>query len=172
MNEKYGSETRAEQRKFNTFQNRGAVLLAVLFTLMLIEASGANAFDKHQDDPVLVLNDSGGNVRHRLREIAGIRERGQQVQIGGRHCLSSCTMYLVLDATCVSPETAFGFHGPSFHGRQLSNTDFEYWSQVIADHYPEPIKSWYMREGRQRLDGFYRISGADLIQMGVRSCLV
>jgi len=70
----------------------------------------------------------------------------------------------------VDPKTTFGFHGPSRSGRRLAQEDFDYFSKVMADHYPEPLKSWFMEKGRNRLSGVYKIKGSRIIQMGVPAC--
>ncbi|MGB0900534.1 hypothetical protein [Halocynthiibacter sp.] len=153
------------------FRSRGLGLVLVLFALLVIVASGANATERSGKDIVIVHDDRGGLVQRRVQEISEIRLRGQDVQIGGGNCLSSCTMFLGLESACVFPETSFGFHGPSQSGDLLSDADFNYWSHMIAAHYPEPIRTWYLREGRQRTHGFYRISGAELIRLGLPSCM-
>lgn len=119
---------------------------------------------------IVVGDDRGGLVSRRAEEISGILAQGRHVEIRGQVCYSSCTMYLGLPETCVLPQTSFGFHGPSNYGRRLSARDFEYWSQVIAAHYPAPLRSWYLSEGRTRVSDYFRISGTELIRLGVRQC--
>jgi hypothetical protein len=120
---------------------------------------------------VLVIgNDEGGLVSRRAEEISRILSQGTHVEIRGQVCFSACTMYLGMPDTCVLPQTSFGFHGPSHYGRQLSARDFEYWSQVIAAHYPAPLRTWYLAEGRTRIWDYFTISGTELIRLGVRQC--
>lgn len=118
----------------------------------------------------IIHNDRGGVVGARAQEIAGIQMRQQRVEIRGRVCLSTCTMFLGAGDVCVSPNTKFGFHGPSYYGRPLKPDQFEYWSQVIASYYPSRLKEWYLSEGRYRSKGYYTMSGAQLINMGVPQC--
>lgn len=121
---------------------------------------------------VIIRNDRGGGVVERMQVIAGYKTAGTQIEIRGQYCLSACTMYLGLRQTCITPATVFGFHGPSsrHHGIALSPSAFEHWSQVMAAHYPEPIRSWFLRKGRHIIVGFHNFSGADLIKMGVARC--
>jgi hypothetical protein len=119
---------------------------------------------------LVVGNDEGGLVSNRVEEINRILLQGTHVEIRGQVCYSACTMYLGMPDTCVLPQTSFGFHGPSHYGRRLSAHDFEYWSQVIASHYPAPLRSWYLTEGRTRISDYFRISGTELIRLGVRQC--
>lgn len=118
----------------------------------------------------IIGNDRGGVVGTRAAEIQKLKSSGQRVEIRGRICLSSCTMYLGAGNVCVNPDTRFGFHGPSFYGRPLEPRYFEYWSDVIADHYPAPLRSWFMNTARYRQSGYYTVLGAELIRLGVESC--
>lgn len=107
---------------------------------------------------------------NRAQEIAKIQSRNQRVEIRGKVCLSSCTMYLGAGDVCVDPNTKFGFHGPSYYGQALEPKQFEYWSTVIASYYPERLRQWYMTEGRYKTDGYYTMYGAQLIRLGIHQC--
>lgn len=120
--------------------------------------------------PLVVNNDRGGLLRDRLRQLAGLRQQSRPVQITGNVCLSTCTMFLGLPNTCVSPSTTFGFHGPSSYGRALDPATFDTASRIIADHYPPTLRQWYMNTARYNIRGMHRVSGQNLINMGVRSC--
>lgn len=120
--------------------------------------------------PLIVRNDRGGLVGARAEEIIRLRKSGRRVELRGRVCLSSCTMYLGVPNLCVSVGTTFGFHGPSYYGQPLSARDFEYWSQLIAAHYPDALKRWYLAKGRHRKSGYYQVKGSALIAMGVPRC--
>ena len=121
---------------------------------------------------VIVRDGQGGGVVARARLIRRYQANGTHVEIRGEYCLSACTMYLTLATTCISPDTTFGFHGPSsrLYGIALNPAAFEYWSRVMADHYPEPLRSWFLTNGRHRTVGFHEFSGRDLIDMGVARC--
>jgi hypothetical protein len=119
---------------------------------------------------LVVGNDLGGIVGTRATEIRQINAAGTRVEIRGDVCLSSCTMYLGAGNVCVSPETDFGFHGPSFFGVTLPPREFEYWSRVIARHYNEPLREWFMNEARYRQIRHYTVTGSELIRIGYPSC--
>lgn len=156
----------ARRRGITVFQIRGAVLICVLLILTLMAASGVQA----RPEPALIVRDDhGGLISQRSQEIIQLQQTGQTVQIEG-DCLSSCTMYLALQNTCVTPDTRLGFHTPQIAGQRLALSDFEHWSQEVARHYPEPLKSWYMREGRLRQAGFFSIRGTELIRLGIPAC--
>lgn len=124
-----------------------------------------------QSVPVQVIqNDRGGYIGARAIEIAEINRRSARIELRGRICYSSCTMYLGAENLCVSPETTFGFHGPSQQGAPLAPRQFEHWSDVMARHYKAPLRDWFMREARHRITGYYRVTGATLIAMGYPAC--
>lgn len=149
-----------------------SVFLSVLLSSVLGFALSSAAQGRSAALPVIVVrHDPGGAIDVRAREIAILRERRAQVEIRG-DCWSSCTMYLGLPDTCVSRNAVLGFHGPSSptYGIGLSPAEFEHWSQVMADHYPEALREWFMRTGRMTTTGFQRFRGADLIRLGIRPC--
>lgn len=124
----------------------------------------------YQPDPMVVRNDRGGRLLARLRQIGELRQSRRPVEISGRVCYSTCTMFLGLPQTCISPQTTFGFHGPTSYGRSLDQATFDHASAVIASHYPPALKSWYMEKGRFETRGVYKISGRQLIAMGISVC--
>jgi hypothetical protein len=121
---------------------------------------------------VVVQDDPGGAVDDRARLVQSYRKSGKQVETRSGYCLSSCTMFLGLGTTCIAADAVFGFHGPSsrMYGVSLPPDAFEHWSGIMAAHYPEPLKSWFLRKGRYLTVGFYKYSGRQLIDMGIREC--
>lgn len=121
---------------------------------------------------VIVENDTGGSVKQRQLIVSNYRQTHTVVEIRGRYCLSACTMYLGLMDVCVSPDTVFGFHGPSSEhfGIGLTPRAFKHWSQIMADHYPEPIRTWFLQTGRNRTVGFHLVAGSHLIEIGAKAC--
>ena len=149
----------------NTVSGRFNMLAAALLASIL-----GSATTGHAADALVVRSDRGGYLHDRLIEIENLQRNGIHVEIRGRVCYSTCTMYLGLPGTCVDPETTFGFHGPSRSGRRLAPADFDYFSQVMAEYYPEPLKTWFMDKGRNRINGIYKIKGAEIIRMGIPAC--
>jgi len=79
-------------------------------------------------------------------------------------------MFLGLPQTCISAKTVFGFHGPSRSGTRLPPEEFDRYSRVISQDYPTPLRNWFMKKGRKRIDGVHRIKGTEIIRMGVKEC--
>lgn len=157
-------------RRFPSNMRRALTALAVSALVFL--PSLAEAAQPNRGNRVVVQNDRGGAVAERVRQVEDLRRSGAQVEVRGSYCMSSCTLYLGLASTCVSRSTKFGFHGPSsqYAGISLPPKDFEYWSQVMASYYPGPLRSWFLNTGRNVTVGFYEITGAELIRMGVSEC--
>lgn len=130
--------------------------------LILTQTAAARTF---------IDNDPGGPIEQRLRQIQHLRSDGGRVEIRG-FCASSCTMLIGLPNVCVRPESRLGFHGPSsaIHGLGLAPDDFEYWSRVMANHYPNRIRNWFMSSARNDIMGLKTISGREAIKMGAHSC--
>ena len=121
---------------------------------------------------ILEIKDNrGGELRPQASRIAQLRQSGQSVRITGDVCYSTCTMYLGLAQTCVSPRTVFGFHAPTSYGRRLDPQTFETASRIIAEHYPPVLQDWYMAYGRHKYVGLLKVTGAELIRIGgARPC--
>lgn len=118
----------------------------------------------------VVGTDRGGYLHDRLIELSNLRRNGVHVEIRGRVCYSTCTMFIGLPHSCVDPNTTFGFHGPSRSGRRLAKAEFDYFSTVMAEHYPKPLRDWFMTTGRNKISGVHKMKGRELIRMGVRAC--
>lgn len=119
---------------------------------------------------IIVRNDTGGRIIDRVRDIERIRASRQPVELRGSFCLSTCTMLIGLENTCVLPSTRFGFHGPSYSGKPMPPDRFEHWSRVMSQTYPKPIRDWYMSKGRYKINSASYITGAELIRLGVKAC--
>lgn len=119
---------------------------------------------------IRVESDLGGDIVDRLALILRLEANGWSVDIHGQ-CLSSCTMFLGLESTCVYPEAVLGFHGPRREdGLGLSADQFERWSVIMATHYPARVREWFMSTARHS-EELSVIRGSFLIDEGIsRSC--
>lgn len=140
------------------------ISLALTLGLMIF------ATDAAAQQSLIVGNDRGGLVGKRAQEINQLRQIGQRVEIRGNICYSSCTMYLGASNVCISPNTTFGFHGPSRSGTPLPADQFERWSRLMASFYNAPLQQWFMQQGRYAISDVYRMSGRQLIQLGYQTC--
>ena len=122
-------------------------------------------------NPLIISDDMGGPLEDRMEILANLRGSDRPVIIRGK-CYSSCTLYLGLPQTCVEPQAVFGFHGPSssIYGLALPPDEFEYWSRIMADHYPPALAEWFMAKGRNVIVGGYFMSGSEVIRLGAREC--
>ncbi len=80
---------------------------------------------------LIIQNDRGGAIGARLIAIAQANSSRTRIELRGRICYSSCTLYLGADDIRVSPDTVLAFTGPA----------------ATVDRYPMPNlsigrKSW------------------------------
>ena len=120
---------------------------------------------------IRISNDGGGSISARVSEIRNIRSLGQKVEIQAGYCNSACTLYLGLPNTCVSPNARFGFHGPQLatKGLTMLPSQFEKWSQIMADHYPQQLRHWFMNSARHSTD-LITVKGDQLFALGISHC--
>jgi hypothetical protein len=123
-----------------------------------------------QQSPLIIGNDRGGGVGERARLVDSLQASGQRIEIRGNLCYSACTMYLGAGNICVSPDTVFGFHGPTRNGQPLPTESFDHWSRIMARYYNEPLGNWFMSEARYLRSDVYRLTGSQLIELGYPSC--
>lgn len=153
---------------FERIKTANKNVLTALIVMLPASGIGGQAFASLQ--PYVIGSDRGGFIRERQLEIRRLQASGQPVEIRGALCYSTCTMLLGLPQTCVSPNTEFGFHGPSRSGTRLGAAEFEYYSQLIAQYYPSQLKDWFLKKGRNRINGVHRIKGSEIIRMGIKKC--
>lgn len=138
---------------------------------VLLVALGVCSAAQAQDAQIMIVqNDRGGSIAERVIAVRQANEHRTRIELRGRVCYSSCTLYLGADRLCINPDTVFGFHGPSRHGRALPDKEFEHWSRLMAAQYRAPLRDWFLQTARHRITGYYRLSGAQLIAMGYPGC--
>jgi hypothetical protein len=147
------------------------LLLAVSIFGYVAPTTAALAFVRSPFQ-ILVVDDLGGAVEERMRQVDRMRAQGQGAAIPYGRCISACTLYLGLPDTCVGRSAVFGFHGPSARTRGLGLPlgEFDRVSHAMANYYPEPVRSWYLSTARHIIGTYYQVSGAQLISMGFREC--
>lgn len=144
--------------------------IAVAVTAIWLRSSApANQSMADVRNGVLTVGtDHGGALAPRVAFVEALRQSGTTVRVTGRVCESACTLYLGVPGTCVSPRTLFGFHGPSsqIYGVGLSPAEFDRWSRIMADHYHQPIRAWFMAQARHVIVGMTHVRGSELIRLG------
>lgn len=120
-------------------------------------------------ETLVVQRDRGGLISRRSAEIRRLRADGRRVELRGE-CYSSCTMYLGLPNVCVHPQARLGFHAPRGVNAPLPADAFDHWSQLMARHYREPLRNWYLQEARHIRGQTLVLTGSQLIDLGYPSC--
>lgn len=151
---------------------RGAIIAQTL-AFIVAGAIGLASVDPvlAAEPPLIVRSDMGGVLETRVAQVSKLRNTGRRIEIRGK-CHSSCTLFLGLANTCVSPDARLGFHGPSsaIYGIGLPPEEFERWSRQMASHYPPALARWFMNDARYTTVGMKVLTGRDLIRMGVHRC--
>jgi hypothetical protein len=160
----FASQTLQNSVQKTPFSRAASSVLLGMLLLMLTSVAPASA-------QMVIRNDRGGSIEARLEMIANLRNIGERVEIRGV-CASSCTMLLGLPTTCVASNARLHFHGPAtqFYGIALAPKEFEYWSRIMADHYPPAIRQWFMSTARHTVMGTIAISGNEAARLGARAC--
>lgn len=149
---------------------RAIAITALLLSTLATPVYAARPKSQKPGATIIVYRDPGGSVRDRYNEIQKINALGQKVEIRNGACMSSCTMLLGVHDVCVTPDAIFGFHGPYRFGSTLTPEEFDQWSRVISSHYPIAVQNWYMQKARYKTYTASRLSGAELIRLGVNQC--
>lgn len=165
----FGSAQRSLSERLFAF-GRTAAIAATLAAVCTAPAYAAKPRPTTPGATIVIHSDMGGSVRARYNEIQQINRLRQRVEIRKGSCLSSCTMFLGAANVCVTPQAVLGFHGPYRFGSKLTAQEFEEWSRVIAAHYPAEIRDWYMKEARYKTFTAMRLTGRQLIKLGVARC--
>lgn len=120
---------------------------------------------------VLVYNSRGGSIDLRVQQLTQIIKNNTSVKILGDRCYSTCTMFLGAPSVCVMPNTDFRFHGPRHrNGSRLEPKLFEHYSQLMAQFYREPLKTWFLGTARYMHYSYYSLTGKQLIDLGYKQC--
>ena len=156
----------------------GATLLAaVLLTACTAPGAGTSTYRPLEirtgpsgPQEIVVRNDPGGLVLPRVREIEAINRARIPVRISGQDCASSCTLYLGARDVCTEPGVLFRFHGPSANGRPLEP---EYHSRIVkimARHYPDQVRQWFLDGPSEETIGTINLSAAEIHRQGIPYC--
>lgn len=114
-------------------------------------AGGARAPEQAQPvrvrrgaEPIVIVNDRGGNVLQAIARREDLRTSGRPVEIRG-YCRSACTIYISLPNACLGPNAIIGFHAPRIAGTQIVPPLVD---QMVAEYYRGGIRRMWMSEWR------------------------
>ncbi len=122
-------------------------------------------------EPYVVKHRSGGRLAAFAERFDKMQTRS--VEIRGKGCASSCTLWLSHPDVCVEPETILSFHGPSNGILSILSQQFtiiplyhfmplkkrKKLVNAMADHYRlngnEALGDWFMDSGAWKLYGWF-----------------
>lgn len=114
----------------------------VAIGLLLLSACG---YQRSPDGRILIEDDKGGVISEYEKERAKLASDPSGVVLCGK-IGSAATIFVSLPNACSCPDALFNFHG--------STKNFRYSPEgtaILASYYPEPLRSWYLREASHLL---------------------
>lgn len=114
----------------------------VAIGLLLLSACG---YQRSPDGRILIEDDKGGFISEYEKERVKLASAPSGVVLCGE-IESAATIFVSLPNACSCPDALFNFHG--------STKNFRYSPEgtaILASYYPEPLRSWYLREASHLL---------------------
>jgi hypothetical protein len=114
-------------------------------------------------------DDLGGNLRSYIADVNRLNREGSPMRIRGR-CASACSVYLGVRRVCVEGEAEVWFHAASLPGNGQPDPTG---SLEMLAMYPPAVRRWAIATGaleQTKWSVRHRLSGAQLIAMGVARC--
>lgn len=135
----------------------------VVISLILLAACG---YPRSPDGRVLVEDDKGGVISEYEKERVKLASDPSGVVLCGE-IESAATIFVSLPNACSCPDAVFNFHGAT-KGFQQSPKG----TAVMASYYPEPLRSWYLRNAAHlMLSEHATLTARQLAAMGIlKSC--
>ena len=123
------------------------------------------------DTRTIDANDYGGSIAKYVAAVDRHNDNGDRVELTASVCESACTLYLGVSDVCVAPSALFGFHSPQIATRGLALLPSERVRlvNVMANHYPEPLRQWFLSGPAHQIKPMY-LTGKELIAMGFPAC--
>ncbi|WP_120442533.1 hypothetical protein [Paracoccus yeei] len=78
----------------------------------------APAQPRGKAEPIIILNNKGGNVLEAVQYRNRLAASARPVQVRG-YCRSACTIYTTLPNACLGPNATIGFHAPRIPGTTI-----------------------------------------------------
>ncbi len=114
----------------------------VAICLLLLSACG---YQRSPDGRILIEDDKGGVISEYEKERVKLASDPSGVVLCGK-IGSAATIFVSLPNACSCPDALFNFHG--------STKNFRYSPEgtaILVSYYPEPLRSWYLREASHLL---------------------
>ena len=127
----------------------------------------APAQPRGKAEPIIILNNKGGNVLEAVQYRNRLAASGRPVQVRG-YCRSACTIYTTLPNACLGPNATIGFHAPRIPGTQIVPPIVD---ELMAQYYRGGILRKWQDEWRHSLS-MNKISAAEYKRLDpqVRIC--
>jgi uncharacterized Fe-S cluster-containing protein len=108
-----------------------------IICLSLLAACG---YSRSDDGRIIIKDDNGGSIEEYEKTRAKLASDPVGVALCG-NIQSAATIYVSLPNACSCPDALFSFHGATRMFRYSPEG-----TAIMTSYYPEPLKSWYLRE--------------------------
>lgn len=111
-------------------------------------------------EPVVILNNRGGNVLQAVQRRNQLARWGGPVEVRG-YCGSACTLFITLPNACLDPLGSVGFHAPRIPGTTIIPQGVD---QIMGSFYRNGIRQRWDAEWKHSLD-IKKISAAEYVRL-------
>lgn len=134
--------------------------LIPLLAAALVAALPATAQPRGRAEPIVILNNRGGNVLEAVQYRNKLAASGRQVQVRG-YCRSACTIYTTLPNACLGPNATIGFHAPRIPGTSIIPPLVD---EIMARFYRNGILRKWNSEWKHSLK-MHKISAREYVRL-------
>jgi hypothetical protein len=135
------------------------MIRVVVICLPLLVACG---YSRLEDGRILIQDDNGGSIEEYEKTRSKLGSDPAGVALCG-NIQSAATIFVSLPNACSCEDALFNFHG--------ATRRFQYSTEgtaIMASYYPEPLKSWYIREAsRLMFTDYATLTARELHTMNV-----
>ncbi|MDQ7262555.1 hypothetical protein NM680_12190 [Paracoccus sp. PS-1] len=139
---------------------RISACLALLLTLVLLAAPEAQAQQRGRGEPIVIMNNRGGNVVEAIRYRNRLAASGRPVEVRG-YCRSACTIYITLPNACLGPNATVGFHAPRLPGTRIIPPIVD---ELMAQYYRNGILQMWNARWKHSLQ-MQKISAREYVRL-------
>lgn len=111
-------------------------------------------------EPIVILNNKGGNVMEAVQYRQKLAASGRRVEVRG-YCRSACTIYITLPNACLGPGATVGFHAPRIPGTTIIPPMVD---QIMGNYYRGGILRKWNSEWKHSLS-MHKITAQQYVRL-------
>ena len=135
-------------------------ILALALMLLTLIAPAPAAQARTKAEPIVILNNKGGNVLEAIQYRNKLANSGRRVEVRG-YCRSACTIYITLPNACLGPRATVGFHAPRIPGTGIIPPIVD---ELMANYYRGGILRMWNSTWKRSLS-MHKISAREYVRL-------